>query len=141
VKAESTVMPVAPYEIEYEEDLAKITFFENVQPKVVEEGEAEKYEYDMYRLELINRDNLIANLDSNLDAWIMTAKDVEYAELADEVRKKRNKLLTESDWTQLVDASLTTKNKETWLVYRQALRNVPQQKGFPHDVVWPKLVI
>lgn len=141
MKAESTVMPVAPYEIEYEEDLAKITFFENVQPKVVEEGEAEKYEYDMYRLELINRDNLIANLDSNLDAWIMTAKDVEYAELADEVRKKRNKLLTESDWTQLVDASLTTKNKETWLVYRQALRNVPQQKGFPHDVVWPKLVI
>lgn len=141
MKAESTVMPVAPYEIEYEEDLAKITFFENVQPKVVEEGEAEKYEYDMYRLELINRDNLIANLDSNLDAWIMTAKDVEYAELADEVRKKRNKLLTESDWTQLVDASLTTKNKETWLVYRQALRNVPQQKGFPHDAVWPKLVI
>lgn len=50
------------------------------------------------------------------------------------VRDKRNKLLITSDWTQVADAPV---DKEAWATYRQALRDVTDQEGFPHDVVWP----
>jgi hypothetical protein len=53
---------------------------------------------------------------------------------ADEVRAERNRLLDESDWTQVIDAPV---DQTAWAVYRQALREVPQQAGFPQNVVWP----
>ena len=49
------------------------------------------------------------------------------------VRDLRNKLLTETDWTALSDNTLTTAMAE----YRQALRDVTSQEGFPYDVTWP----
>ena len=51
------------------------------------------------------------------------------------VRAERNRLLAASDWTQLLDIPETT--RAVWAVYRQALRDIPQQEGFPHSVVWP----
>ena len=53
---------------------------------------------------------------------------------AEQARANRDRLLDISDWTQLQDAPV---DQATWAVYRQALRDVPQQAGFPHDVVWP----
>ena len=53
---------------------------------------------------------------------------------ADEVRSQRNRLLYECDWTQLSDAPV---NSLDWANYRQALREVPNQAGFPWSVVWP----
>ena len=50
------------------------------------------------------------------------------------VRSYRNDLLAESDWTQLADA---TADKTAWASYRQALRDVPNQAGFPHNITWP----
>ena len=54
--------------------------------------------------------------------------------LDDKVRAERNKLLDASDWTQVDDAPV---DKAAWATYRQALRDVPQQEGFPADVIWP----
>ena len=54
--------------------------------------------------------------------------------LLQRVRKKRDLLLEESDWTQLVDAPV---DRDAWARYRQALRDLPQQEGFPGEVVWP----
>ena len=51
------------------------------------------------------------------------------------VRAKRQSLLTASDWTQLPDVPLET--KAAWATYRQALRDITDQAGFPFDVVWP----
>jgi hypothetical protein len=51
-----------------------------------------------------------------------------------EVRTERNKLLSESDWTQLSDAPV---DKAAWATYRQALRDVPNQTGFPSEITWP----
>jgi hypothetical protein len=51
------------------------------------------------------------------------------------VRAQRNALLTETDWTQAIDVPQAIKDK--WAPYRQALRDVPQQAGFPESVVWP----
>ena len=52
------------------------------------------------------------------------------------VRVGRNELLKLCDWTQLNDSEVQSNNDE-WLVYRQALRDVPTQAGFPWDVTWP----
>lgn len=53
---------------------------------------------------------------------------------AKEIRAQRDALLAESDWTQVVDAPV---NQDAWAEYRQALRDVPEQAGFPEDVIWP----
>lgn len=63
-------------------------------------------------------------------AWI---QDRALAENA--VRLKRARLLTASDWTQLPDVPLET--KAAWATYRQWLRDITDQAGFPFDVVWP----
>ena len=56
------------------------------------------------------------------------------APTAKKVRIKRNQLLMESDWTQVADAPV---DEQAWAAYRQALRDVPQQAGFPANVTWP----
>jgi hypothetical protein len=50
-------------------------------------------------------------------------------------RAQRNALLTESDWTQMPDVTLDTKTQ--WATYRQDLRDVTDQPGYPFDIVWP----
>lgn len=52
-------------------------------------------------------------------------------------KAKRNDLLLSSDWTQLPDVDLTQVEKDRWKVYRQELRDVPQQQGYPTNVIWP----
>jgi len=54
--------------------------------------------------------------------------------LATAARNKRNALLTESDWTQVADAPV---DQTAWATYRQALRDVPAQTGFPENIDWP----
>lgn len=75
--------------------------------------------------------------------WVMTwevtpATQEEIAQrLADkssEVRFKRNQYLLECDWTQLPDAPI---DSTLWVAYRQALRDITDQIGFPWDVEWP----
>ena len=55
---------------------------------------------------------------------------------ADEVRTERNQKLAESDWTQLPDAK-TAVDTEAWATYRQQLRNITEQTGFPWNIEWP----
>lgn len=55
---------------------------------------------------------------------------------ADEVRTERNSRLAESDWTQLPDA-LASVDARAWASYRQQLRNITEQSGFPWNVEWP----
>jgi len=50
------------------------------------------------------------------------------------IRQERNKLLSETDWTQIPDCTV---NKQAWLDYRNALRNLPQNFNNPLEVVWP----
>lgn len=52
----------------------------------------------------------------------------------EEIRKKRNRLLKESDWTQLEDSPI---NKVDWVIYRNQLRQIPQSFSNPDSVEWP----
>lgn len=58
-------------------------------------------------------------------------------ELARAVKARRNDLLRLSDWTQLADVSLTGDQIASWTVYRQALRDISLQVGYPESIVWP----
>lgn len=51
-----------------------------------------------------------------------------------QVRFQRNQLLKDSDWTQVADAPV---DKTAWATYRQALRDITSQEGFPFSVVFP----
>lgn len=57
----------------------------------------------------------------------------------EQVRTKRNQLLTESDVYVLPDrwAAMTLEQQQAWTDYRQALRDIPQTFSDPSDVVWP----
>lgn len=71
--------------------------------------------------------------------WIVTqATDAEVAERiqakADSARAERDNLLTQTDWTQVLDAPV---DRDAWATYRQALRDIPQQAGFPTSIDWP----
>lgn len=84
--------------------------------------------------------------------YLETAKQIEqYAEAvpqpepplpqenkAQQARNERNLRLTLSDWTQLADSPLSPALKEAYAVYRQALRDVPEQSGFPEAIEWPE---
>jgi hypothetical protein len=52
------------------------------------------------------------------------------------IRNERNKLLSESDWTQLPDSPLTPEKKIEWSSYRQQLRDVTSQLD-PNNIIWP----
>ena len=69
----------------------------------------------------------VADMDDETKAF----KD---AEQAKSVRTARDEKLKDSDWTQIADAPV---DKAAWATYRQALRDVPTQSGFPWEVTWP----
>lgn len=74
---------------------------------------------------------------ANTATYTGPIEPIRTASSAERVRFERYALLTECDWTQLPDAPLTTEQKQAWEEYRQALRDVPSQVGFPDTVVWP----
>ncbi len=64
-------------------------------------------------------------------------QEVATAQEAQQVRGRRGFLLMQSDWTQLPDANITAEKKSEWSAYRQQLRDVPEQEGFPWTITWP----
>ncbi len=60
-------------------------------------------------------------------------------EFASEACAKRNQLLSETDYLVTPDYPLTEVQKQTLYSYRQALRDIPAQKGFPREITWPTL--
>jgi 2',3'-cyclic-nucleotide 2'-phosphodiesterase (5'-nucleotidase family) len=72
------------------------------------------------------------------DRWVQVWSVVdipadETASAAASVREQRDALLSASDWTQLDDSTV---DKAAWATYRQALRDIPSQAGFPYNVIW-----
>lgn len=60
--------------------------------------------------------------------------DEEYAK---EAREKRNALIAETDYMAMPDYPLDDEKKAAVIAYRQALRDVPEQAGFPRQIDWP----
>lgn len=49
----------------------------------------------------------------------------------------RDILLSQSDWTQMPDSPLSKAQKDAWVVYRQALRDLTSQPKYPTTITWP----
>lgn len=93
--------------------------------------------------------NAISAGYSEADIEVSFVTDVEYqailetnaaveATLLPHIRAQRDMLLLQSDWTQLVDSPLADEDKATWSVYRQDLRDIPQDYPTGSGIVWPE---
>ena len=58
-------------------------------------------------------------------------------DLAAEAREKRNALIAETDYLVMPDYPLPEDRRQAVMAYRQALRDVPEQAGFPRQIDWP----
>ena len=67
--------------------------------------------------------------DEEEQAWADGAND----RAAVQVRDERDAKLAASDWMANSDVTMSA----DWTTYRQALRDVPAQAGFPTNVTWP----
>lgn len=102
-------------------------------------------------------ESLEARINADFDSWLALAQQeaVELAAVA--ARAMRDELLKDSDALMALDrlglAVPTGTTFTSWLSflrgigealtgavknYRQALRDVPEQEGFPFDIVWPE---
>lgn len=63
--------------------------------------------------------------------------ELPFDQAADNVRAYRGRLLQDSDWVVAKSYELGQPVPADWAAYRQALRNVPEQPGFPWAVQWP----
>jgi hypothetical protein len=66
-----------------------------------------------------------------------TVVSVAADDLAGEVRFRRDFLLCDTDWMFMVGDRPEPTNIQAWRDYRQALRDIPQQPGFPENIQWP----
>ncbi|MFA5453478.1 MAG: tail fiber assembly protein [Candidatus Methanomethylophilaceae archaeon] len=99
--------------------------------------ESVQYEGDLY----ITKTSLTQEeVEGQFDSLLAAEKEKWKQYMAKVVREQRNKLLAQADI--LVNKAVDTGVGETEAkAYRQALRDVPEQEGFPLNVVWPVLEV
>ena len=59
-------------------------------------------------------------------------------ELAQQIRSKRNSLLSQTDYLMMPDYPISDDKRKLIEEYRQALRDIPEQSGFPRTIAWPE---
>lgn len=145
-------------------NLIEVTFFDDIKSEMRKEqdsdNEVEVFTYKVYKITTTFRDNLEEHIQNNLNDWLESLKEQEKNSLASEIREKRNKLLEESDKYMILDhltmnfpqeisltnvvsvlkdffKTLSNIKNGSWAKYRQELRDLPNQKGFPYDVKFP----
>jgi len=82
--------------------------------------------------------NMYYSYNINSNQWEdARTQQQKYNEQCTAVIGKRNKLLYASDWTQIPNNPLTTEQQAAWATYRQELRDISKQSGYPFNVIWP----
>jgi hypothetical protein len=90
--------------------------------------------YTKYILGPIFIDTVVDGITTTAAQHETAYKAMKDAEQAKSVRASRDEKLKASDWTQVADAPV---DKAVWATYRQALRDVTTQSGFPWTITWP----
>lgn len=131
-----------------------ICFRQNIEE--IETEDETQYTADEYTLTVTDTQTLEERVANNIEAWRERAMLEDYDRAAAEVRAIRDKLLAESDKEMMIDRMglevPTGVSFSAWLdffkklasavsgdlaKYRQELRDIPQQEGFPYCVVFP----
>lgn len=134
MEIKSGAMPGKAFQILQSGDSGIIEFFDNV----IAEPEIDKmtgrkvtiWRCEKYVLTVPYFPGLAAEIENNYAVWLKKAKDAELQAEAEKVRRYRDGLLDQCDAQHV-----TTK----WETYKQALRDVPEQIGFPYVINWPTM--
>lgn len=158
MKVKSTIAPKSFKIGDKKGNLIEVAFFDDV--KEIQEDEETLYEYSVYKITTIYRNDLEQTINDNLKDWLNLAKTRDYEAVASKVREARDKLLAESDQRLLLDriglnipSEITASNllstikafftnfneilNGEWAEYRQKLRDITKQEGFPYNVEFP----
>lgn len=168
MKHESDKKPLNNYEIENIKDgRCDVVFFDlsSIQEREETSPESEEvriiYVYLAYRVKLNYSQSLLDRLKNNYEEMLEQARKTAYSAAAENVRQIRNKLLNESDKEVALDrytfefpTEITMTNiiqclmslfqtfrnikENNWSKYRQELRDITKQEGFPYDVKFPE---
>lgn len=166
MKTESTIKPKNRFLIEKKGNTCEIVFFDDIkkEERTREDGEEVSketiYVYNTYKIDTVYRDKLEEEIESNISTWLNFAKEKNIEAKALEVRAERDRLLSESDKDMLIDrlgldipTSINSTNMlsaikaffESFISittgdiakYRQELRDITKQDGFPFNVKFP----
>jgi len=70
--------------------------------------------------------------------WVQVGEETPTPLTADEVNATIDQMLKNTAWAVAVDNTTITRGQRAdWLAFRQALREIPLQAGFPTNIVWP----
>lgn len=159
MKTKSTIAPEKFKIGDRKGNLIEVAFFDDV--KEIQEKESTQYEYSVYTIKTIYREDLESYINGNYEDYLALAKETDYQLEASKVREKRNELLADSDKFLLLDRlgiSLPSEITATtllssikdffdnlkevlngdWAEYRQKLRDLTKQEGFPYNVEFPE---
>ncbi|WP_289290482.1 phage tail assembly chaperone [Bacteroides sp. 41_26] len=159
MKTKSTIAPEKFKIGDRKGNLIEVAFFDDV--KEIQEEESTQYEYSVYTIKTIYREDLESYINGNYEDYLALAKETDYQLEASKVREKRNELLADSDKFLLLDRlgiSLPSEITATtllssikdffdnlkevlngdWAEYRQKLRDLTKQEGFPYNVEFPE---
>ena len=133
-----------------------ICFRQNIEEVMTEDGA--QYTADEYTLTVTDTQMLEERIANNIEAWREKAMQEDYDRAAAEVRAARDKLLADSDKEMMLDRMglevPTGVSFTAWLDflkklgaavsgemarYRQELRDITKQDGFPYSVVFPTI--
>jgi hypothetical protein len=98
--------------------------------------------YDVYPVQAVpapavdsKTHRVVQSVAQSGEGWTQTwtVQELSKAQAEDNVRAHRNRLLSDTDWTALSDNTMTSE----MATYRQALRDITAQAGFPYSVEWP----
>ena len=139
-------MPEKSFQILPKGQKCTVEFYDNVKSCQTVDGftgsKIPSWDFDRYSLETDYLPNLAAQIESDFSTWLQKAKDAELAAEAEKVRNYRDNLLNTCD-TVYCNAekwsAMTAEQQQAWEAYKQALRDVPTQAGFPYTVNWPAM--
>lgn len=164
MKVKNSIKPISKFNIEnIKNGKCDLVFYADIKEveTLDENNEKQKgYEYEIYRITVDYRAEIKEIINNEYQKWLDYAKKVEYDKLANEIRIKRNELLAETDKEMCIDrlnlqlpkeltaANLLTGVKQFFsgfydicngkmATYRQELRDITKQEGFPYNVIWP----
>ena len=108
----------------------------------LEGAELDRYLQGFYPYQHFERKNNLKNGVKNADAvrsrvTVVPEIILSASEIENQVKVERIFLLSQTDWTQLPDVSMPEEERNAWRSYRQTLRDITSQPGFPTDIIWP----
>jgi hypothetical protein len=137
-------MPEKAFQVLRDGENCTVEFYDNVKSNPAVDGmtgqSVPSWDYEKYDFETDYKPGLAAEIEADYTTWLQKAKDAEQTAEADKVRNYRDGLLNQCDLQYCNSekwAAMTEDKRKEWTAYKQALRDVPAQEGFPYTVNWP----